>query len=191
MSTEQINFVELMDSLNVVELMDSFYFFDELTYSFEENMNYIKSDMILQPDMCGDYICELQNYDIGNFCTNNLCSICLNEFTLSTEIYVISCNHLFHKKCIGEWINKKKNCPLCRKKCMKYDNDKKKFIEEPDNYNVSLNSNAVRGRFVSLDDFFNISSIEPSENELITDPGYLRDFVSNNDQIDVNSLYIN
>ena len=47
--------------------------------------------------------------------TNEECSICLE--TLQNEIAHLSCNHFFHYKCIGEWINEHTNkntyCPIC------------------------------------------------------------------------------
>jgi hypothetical protein len=56
------------------------------------------------------------------------CSICLENLenlknNLDNNVKVkdtnkkTSCNHIFHRECIHEWINNKKNtCPLCRKK---------------------------------------------------------------------------
>ena len=43
------------------------------------------------------------------------CSICLEEFKLEESIRVTNCNHIFHHKCIEEWICKSPTCPLCRK----------------------------------------------------------------------------
>jgi hypothetical protein len=44
------------------------------------------------------------------------CIICL-ESLYSKDQAILSCNHVFHYKCIGDWIKKKKNynkiCPLC------------------------------------------------------------------------------
>ena len=41
------------------------------------------------------------------------CSICLIDSNL---LYETECKHLFHEKCITEWITKHQNnsCPLCR-----------------------------------------------------------------------------
>ena len=40
------------------------------------------------------------------------CSICLeNE---PCEIYVLNCDHVFHKKCITDWLMRNPTCPLCR-----------------------------------------------------------------------------
>jgi hypothetical protein len=64
---------------------------------------------------------------------NILCSICLCDFvfdnkdTKHNNICQISCEHYFHKKCISKWLDKKKNCPLCRKDCLEYDIEKNEF----------------------------------------------------------------
>lgn len=42
------------------------------------------------------------------------CSICLEDFKLEESVKLTDCNHMFHNICIQEWINKKKNCPMCR-----------------------------------------------------------------------------
>ena len=52
---------------------------------------------------------ELLNNDEDNDCT-----ICLEEFNNDEEIIKLKCNHLFHLKCIDDWIKKNQSCPLCR-----------------------------------------------------------------------------
>lgn len=32
----------------------------------------------------------------------------------SNSICILSCKHIFHYKCVLEWIEKEKTCPLCR-----------------------------------------------------------------------------
>ena len=60
---------------------------DKKTISYEELLNYFN------------------NYD---------CTICLEEFNNDEEIIKLKCNHLFHSKCIDDWIEKNQSCPLCR-----------------------------------------------------------------------------
>lgn len=50
--------------------------------------------------------------------TNNLydtCPICLEQFLLNNEIIKLSCQHVYHKQCIRQWIANKciTKCPLC------------------------------------------------------------------------------
>ena len=41
------------------------------------------------------------------------CNICLEDDNAEYLIQT-SCSHVFHKKCLDEWLNKKENCPICR-----------------------------------------------------------------------------
>ena len=41
------------------------------------------------------------------------CTICLD--VLNTNKYTLICNHSFHTKCITEWFEKSRTCPMCRR----------------------------------------------------------------------------
>ncbi|XVE89722.1 hypothetical protein DITRI_Ditri20bG0018500 [Diplodiscus trichospermus] len=45
----------------------------------------------------------------------NVCSICLGEFLVGSEISATPCSHVFHDRCIRSWLKKcrKKFCPNC------------------------------------------------------------------------------
>jgi len=43
------------------------------------------------------------------------CSICLDDFKAESECHQLYCFHIFHEKCIGEWLAKHDSCPDCRK----------------------------------------------------------------------------
>ena len=40
------------------------------------------------------------------------CPICLETSEIDTV--KLPCQHMFHKKCINEWLTKNKSCPCCR-----------------------------------------------------------------------------
>jgi hypothetical protein len=42
------------------------------------------------------------------------CSICMNEYIKEDWVSLLKCKHIFHTKCIEEWVNYKQNCPICR-----------------------------------------------------------------------------
>lgn len=43
------------------------------------------------------------------------CSICFEKLgDEKTEDYTLSCNHIYHKLCISQWLNNHTTCPLCR-----------------------------------------------------------------------------
>lgn len=46
---------------------------------------------------------------------NPSCSVCLDDFTdLSLLVKTKACGHLFCKKCLQNWLQVNRNCPLCR-----------------------------------------------------------------------------
>ena len=45
---------------------------------------------------------------------NDECPICIEPFEENDELYQLKCNHIFHTKCISEWININNICPNCR-----------------------------------------------------------------------------
>jgi hypothetical protein len=44
------------------------------------------------------------------------CSVCLEEFKKGEEVIELHCGkgHIFHPKCIEDWAQRNKSCPLCR-----------------------------------------------------------------------------
>jgi len=51
--------------------------------------------------------------------TDKVCIICLESISLNPKHKeekgrVLDCSHLFHRECIGEWLKRKHNCPMCR-----------------------------------------------------------------------------
>src|SRR5439155_17530307 len=45
---------------------------------------------------------------------NEVCSICLDKYEENNPGIKLECVHIFHKKCIIEWLNNNGTCPLCR-----------------------------------------------------------------------------
>ena len=56
--------------------------------------------------------------NIENICYNNIidnCLICTENFNINDLIKKTKCNHIFHTKCIKQWLCKESNkCPICR-----------------------------------------------------------------------------
>ena len=44
---------------------------------------------------------------------NNECIICLDDMKIGDNIKILKCGHIYHYKCINEWFNVKKECPIC------------------------------------------------------------------------------
>ena len=58
------------------------------------------------------------------------CSICLDEFVPESQLYIIPCNHLFHKECLEGWVAENYKCPVCRCEIAKYKVDKEEDEED-------------------------------------------------------------
>ena len=60
----------------------------------------------------------LNNSNVGVFLTindnNDICPICVDNFTLNSIYRKLICNHTFHIKCIDKWFIYNNKCPLCR-----------------------------------------------------------------------------
>ena len=49
---------------------------------------------------------------------NVACSICLESFTLTSDIYTTPCGHVFHYECIQKWLESgNQHCSQCRQDC--------------------------------------------------------------------------
>lgn len=51
--------------------------------------------------------------------SDQFCNICLEEYMVGEDIGWSkndSCHHVFHKKCILEWLVQHQDCPICRNK---------------------------------------------------------------------------
>lgn len=41
------------------------------------------------------------------------CPLCLEEYHPGEEVLLVSCGHAFHEGCLGPWLMKSLNCPMC------------------------------------------------------------------------------
>ena len=46
--------------------------------------------------------------------TATSCSVCLEDFRPEDRLITIPCGHLFHEKCLSDWLEINAICPLCR-----------------------------------------------------------------------------
>lgn len=60
---------------------------------------------------------------------NDGCSICLETFDDAEIIQQLECKHVFHPKCIGEWLSTNETCPLCRGQIYNWEVDER--LPEP------------------------------------------------------------
>ena len=51
--------------------------------------------------------------------SNIICSICLEDYSdIDKKISKTKCKHIFHKKCLNNWIKENNTCPECRAKIL-------------------------------------------------------------------------
>lgn len=46
--------------------------------------------------------------------TNLECPICYDDILNDTNVKVTLCSHIFHDKCLNDWLKNKSTCPVCR-----------------------------------------------------------------------------
>ena len=46
--------------------------------------------------------------------TDKMCVICLDTIQSSQESILLSCNHIYHSRCILSWFQSDLTCPTCR-----------------------------------------------------------------------------
>jgi hypothetical protein len=47
---------------------------------------------------------------------NLQCCICLERLIKGKKERMLPCTHLFHRKCISDWLKVKRECPICKLK---------------------------------------------------------------------------
>lgn len=45
----------------------------------------------------------------------SICAVCLFMCKLNDCLWKLPCKHVFHSRCVYEWLNVKDSCPICRK----------------------------------------------------------------------------
>lgn len=86
--------------------------------------HYLEANIVIRSTYMREYILPLDalvqvkfNEDNG-YTESDRCAVCLEGFAKGPgrdeEVYKTCCSHMFHCGCIGEWLTKKGDCPLCR-----------------------------------------------------------------------------
>lgn len=61
--------------------------------------------------------------DVSEETKGENCVICSSDFEIEEKLIKLTCNHLFHSKCISEWVKYKSECPICRNKVETVENE--------------------------------------------------------------------
>ena len=62
-------------------------------------------------------VCLVQRHDMifGTIVKSDKdCSICLDDFKTNKKVIKLSCQHIFHEKCLFDTIKYNNSCPMCR-----------------------------------------------------------------------------
>uniref|UniRef100_A0A2N9IAJ6 RING-type domain-containing protein n=1 Tax=Fagus sylvatica TaxID=28930 RepID=A0A2N9IAJ6_FAGSY len=46
--------------------------------------------------------------------SNEMCTICMEDFPVGSCVMSMHCSHIFHRSCIVRWLIKTPHCPVCR-----------------------------------------------------------------------------
>lgn len=67
---------------------------------------------------------KLEEMEYKKYCKEHgkkvceVCAICQETYEDTSEIKILPCEHIFHKECVQEWLQKYQHkCPLCRSDC--------------------------------------------------------------------------
>lgn len=89
----------------------------------------------------------------------NVCPISMEKMK---EPYTLACGHTFDKINIERWLEKKNDCPMCRKKQSKNESEKDKLEKELDEFRKLFDMNYISEYVKNLND----DDIEKTKNKL-------------------------
>ena len=77
------------------------------------NIDTIKYDENINNESFKDRVNNLYIEKFSPLCT--MCTICLDSFLYNDNVIKLKCYHVFHPKCINNWMSQSNNtCPTCR-----------------------------------------------------------------------------
>ncbi|XP_038687465.1 RING-H2 finger protein ATL73-like [Tripterygium wilfordii] len=65
-------------------------------------------------EMAGRAIISLPRVRYLSDMRYDTCIICLNDFIEGEELVALQCDHVFHYRCMDEWLTWGTGCPICR-----------------------------------------------------------------------------
>ncbi len=99
------NFSNIINAM-IDRSIDDMYMQMAMNQSLIESVNQRK-DTIKIKTSCVKFS-EVKNED------NKKCMVCLLEFDDDDDVQCLECKHVFHHKCLDEWVKYKPECPTCR-----------------------------------------------------------------------------
>lgn len=98
--------------------------------------------------------------------STQICAICLDSITPKNKCYAVNCMHQFCYDCITQWLQSKKECPLCKRHLVGIMYD----IESNDSYKLKhFDDNGVNEESDMEDDDMELSGIAERDEESESD----------------------
>ncbi|KAL6122355.1 hypothetical protein NUSPORA_00595 [Nucleospora cyclopteri] len=63
---------------------------------------------------------EIAFSKIADETTTTNCVICLGDFKQDAKVLKLHCKHIYHTKCISDWLKENNYCPFCKEKIASY-----------------------------------------------------------------------
>jgi DNA-directed RNA polymerase subunit RPC12/RpoP len=57
---------------------------------------------------------EVVFYNPNEHTESTDCVVCQEDFKKDEQLLRLECKHIFHKKCLKEWLERHNTCPMCR-----------------------------------------------------------------------------
>ena len=103
---------------------------------------------------------------------SSTCSICLEPFSSSNKAVRVCKNntrkHCFHQECIDSWMNKRRDCPVCRGPLLEqFDDGRRPQMDIERRWEDSLEANIELDRDSDADDFLELVRDDSQRNTLL------------------------
>ena len=101
--------------------------------------------------------------EFNQYC--DVCSICLNKFNEKSEVSITPCKHVFHYKCIHNWLYKtiiNPNCPNCKHEILKDEEESKS------NEKKEANAIIIRRRYKENNSNIRLNQLDDDNRRAVT-----------------------
>ena len=87
---------------------------EDFCYAVETNNIENRLDAFLEDQTDWEQVRSLPTVKFSKKEKETKCSVCMGDFRANEEVFKLQCGHIYHKKCLKEWLKKSMYCPLCK-----------------------------------------------------------------------------